>query len=89
VGFSQVSKDWRFTFISSAASIWSQGLGAVAGEIAYAIVLILACSLFHARPVYLFCLRNSFPRRKALGLASICCCSALTMSGASMKFGPI
>jgi hypothetical protein len=42
VGFSQVSKDWRFTFISRAERIWIQGLGAVAGEIAYAIVPILA-----------------------------------------------
>jgi hypothetical protein len=31
------------TFISNAERIWSQGLSAVAGEIANAIVLILAC----------------------------------------------
>jgi hypothetical protein len=31
------------TFISNAERIWSQGLSAVAGETANAIVLILAC----------------------------------------------
>jgi hypothetical protein len=41
VGLSQVSKDWRITFISNAARIWSQGLRAVVGETANAIVLIL------------------------------------------------
>jgi hypothetical protein len=43
VGLSQVSKDWRMTFFSSAARIWSQGLITVAGEVANAIELILAC----------------------------------------------
>jgi hypothetical protein len=51
-------------------------LGAVAGDIAYAIVPILACCLFYARPVYFTCLRNGFPRRKAWGLASNRCRSA-------------
>jgi hypothetical protein len=41
-------------------------LGAVAGEIAYAIVPFLACRLFYARPVYLSFLRNGF--LVALGL---------------------
>jgi hypothetical protein len=64
-------------------------LGAVAGEIAYAIVLILACGLFYARPVCLMSLRNSFPRRKAWNLASISRCSATYFVWAGMKFGPI
>jgi len=34
------------TFFSSAESIWSQGLRAVAGEIANAIVLILTCVVY-------------------------------------------
>jgi hypothetical protein len=42
-------------------------LGAVAGEIAYAIVLILAWCLFFARPVHLSFLRNGFLRTQGLG----------------------
>jgi hypothetical protein len=34
------------TFISNAERIWSQGLSAVAGETANAIVLILACVIY-------------------------------------------
>jgi hypothetical protein len=34
------------TFISNAERIWSQGLCAVAGETANAIVLILACVVY-------------------------------------------
>jgi len=37
VGLSQVSKDWRITFFSNAARIWSQGLRAELGEVAKAI----------------------------------------------------
>jgi hypothetical protein len=37
------SKELRTTFISNAARIWSQGLIAVTGETANAIVPILAC----------------------------------------------
>jgi len=36
-GLSQVSKDWRITFFSNAARIWSQGLRAELGEVAKAI----------------------------------------------------
>jgi hypothetical protein len=70
VGFSQVSKDWRFTFISRAERIWIQGLGAVAGEIAYAIVPILAGRLFIAG---LFIFRSCATAslwRQTLGLTS-------------------
>jgi len=42
-------------------------LGAVAGEIAYAIVLIPACRLFFARPVNFTRLRNSFLMAQGLG----------------------
>jgi hypothetical protein len=38
VGLSQVSNDCRITFFSRADKIWSQGLSAVAGEVANAIV---------------------------------------------------
>jgi hypothetical protein len=42
VGLSHVSKDWRITFFSNAARIWSQGLRTEVGEVANAIVQILA-----------------------------------------------
>jgi hypothetical protein len=42
-------------------------LGAVAGEIAYAIVLILTRRLFYSRLVYLSCLRNGFLMAQGLG----------------------
>jgi hypothetical protein len=44
VGLSHVSNDWRITFFSRAARIWSQGLSAAAEEIANAIDPILACA---------------------------------------------
>jgi hypothetical protein len=44
VGLSQVSKDCLITFFSKAARIWSQGLRAELGEVANAIVQILACA---------------------------------------------
>jgi hypothetical protein len=64
-------------------------LGAVAGEIAYAIVLILACRLFFARLVYFTCLCNGFARRRAWGLASNRRLSAPDLIGAGMNFGPV
>jgi hypothetical protein len=64
-------------------------LGAVAGEIAYAIVLILAgaCSL---QACLFFVLAQRLPHGARLwALRQIAADWLLTLSGASMKFGPV
>src|ERR1035437_4134356 len=79
VGLSQVSKDWRFTFISRAERIWIQGLGAVAGEIAYAIVPILAWCLFFAGLFIFRACATASSGHKAMGRASNRCWPASTV----------
>src|ERR1035437_2218163 len=49
VGLSQVSNDWRMTFISSAERIWIQGLSTVAGETANDIAASLLASAIGCR----------------------------------------
>jgi hypothetical protein len=61
---SQVSKDWRITFFSRAARIWSQGLRAELGEVANDIVQILAC-VAYGRRAWVFLLNSGNGSRTA------------------------
>jgi hypothetical protein len=61
---SQVSKDWRITFFSRAARIWSQGLRAELGEVANDIVQILAC-IAYGRIALVFLLNSGNGSRTA------------------------
>src|SRR5580658_635602 len=66
VGLSQVSNDCRITFFSSADRIWSQGLGAEAGEVAIAIVQSLPHRPACAGRFVMLLTGNSHPLRKAI-----------------------
>jgi hypothetical protein len=74
VGLNHVSNDWRITFISNAARIWSQGLTAGAEETANAIVLILTCAFYEFPVWFIRQLRTKNPRsRKATSFAPMNC----------------
>jgi hypothetical protein len=73
VGLNHDSKDWRITFFSKAERIWSQGLRAVAGDVANAIVQILACAICSLPAGFIPpVLARKSRRRKAVSFPSDC-----------------